>query len=177
MLWLERPPVLRWLGATVLVGFSLWSELAPPGGTPHTFLSRDIAAGTPLTADVVETRLVPDLGFETETPTGVAAVDLRAGDPLLAAAMTEVVVPDGWVMLEAPIPSHARAGSPAAALILPGEGESVTVELPAVVVATAPDDVFGVSAGTLAVPPEWFARAATAAAAERLVIGIGSDSG
>lgn len=175
MLWLERPPILRWLAATALVAVTAWVELAPPPGVPHYFLTNDVAAGTRLTASMVEVRHVAAPGFETVSATGMAIVDLRAGDPLTPAVISEVVVPPDWALIAAPLPDHAVPGASATGLILDPEG--TPLEFPALVVTAGGDDPFGPGGGTLAVPPAWLSRAAAAVAEDRLVVGIASHGG
>lgn len=170
MLWLERPPLLRWLAASLLVAVAAWSELAPPPTTESTFLAEDVAAGTPLEDHHIERRPVPVGVVSTVEPGGVAATDLRAGDPLVESMVTEVAVPPGWVVIEAAVPSHAPPGAPATAIIL-GEG-SAPIEFSAVVVGEGTTDPFGDASGTLAVPRQWVGPAAAAAAENRLVIGV-----
>lgn len=170
MLWLERPPVLRWIGAALLVLVAAWSELAPPPTTPAVFLTTDVAVGTPLDDSHVTRRQVPRGAVETVEPVGVAAADLRAGDPLVASMVAEASIPAGWVLIEAPVPAHAAPGSEATGVIV-GDG-AAPVEFPALVVAAGAGDPFGGSTGTLAVPAEWIGPAAAASAAGRLVVGV-----
>lgn len=175
MLWLERPPILRWLAATALVVVTAWVELAPPAGVPHYFLAHDVAAGTPLNASMVEVKYVPAPPFETVPAGGMAIVDLRKGDPLTPSVISEVVVPPDWVLIAAPLPDHAVAGAAATGLIL--DPDATPLQFPAVVVAAGGDDPFGPGGGTLAVPPDWLSRAAAAVAEDRLVVGITSHGG
>lgn len=170
MFWLARPPYLRWAAAALLVGTTLWVELAPAPGVPLTFLTGDVAAGTPLDPGMVETRFVPDPGFETVAPEGSAAIDLRAGDPLLGSHVSEIGIPTDWVVIAAPVPRHATPGAMATGVILADSAASATSEFPALVVATPPEDSFDASSGTLALPAEWLAPVASAISAGRLVV-------
>ncbi|MFP3913412.1 MAG: SAF domain-containing protein [Actinomycetota bacterium] len=170
MLWLERPPLVRWLGAAALVAVAAWSELAPPATTTANYLTRDIPAGTSLTPEHVEERRVPTGAVDTVEPSGVAATDLAAGDPLVASMITRVAVPAGWMVIEAPVPAHASPGAHATAVIL--EDGSAPVEFPSLVVRVEDADPLGGASGTLAVPPEWLGPAAAASAEGRLLIGV-----
>jgi hypothetical protein len=174
VLWLERPPIWRWAAAVLLVAVAAWSEFAPPPSVTMTFLSADVPAGTPLTADLVERRLIPAPGFATIDPSGIAAVDLMAGDPLVASMVATVDIPHGWVHIAASLPDHAVPGTRAKGVIL-DQGEEPS-QFPALVVAAGPDDPFGEGDGTIAVPPEWLGPAAAAAAAGRLVVGVEAGS-
>lgn len=171
MLWLSRPPVLRWLGAGCLVLVAAWSEFSPPPTMTATFLITDVAVGTPLAPEHVEERTVPaTMDLETIEPAGFATTDLTSGDPLLASMATEVSTPAGWMVIEAPVPAHARPGNEATGVIL--DDGSAPIEFAALVMETGGSDPFGGSIGTLAVPPEWMAAAAAAAAGGRLVVGV-----
>lgn len=175
MLWLARPPYLRWTAAALLVLVAAWSEFSPPPTTTLTFLAVDVAAGTPLDESHVVRRRVPAADITTVEPTGIAAVDLEVGDPLLASLLTDVAVPPGWNVIEAPVPDHAVPGSDATAIIL-AEG-SAPIEFPALVVSASGAGPFGEGSGSLAVSAEWTAAAAAAAAEGRLVIGVRSTHG
>lgn len=175
MLWLARPPYLRWTAAGLLVAVAAWSEFSPPPTTTVTLLAVEVRAGTPLDESHVVRRRIPATDIITVDPHGVAAVDLQAGDPLLATMVTDVDVPTGWNVIEAAVPEHAVPGAAATAIIL-SDGKP-PIELPAVVVSTSGGDPFGDASGSLAVSPEWTAAAAAAAAEGRLVIGVRSADG
>lgn len=172
MLWLERPPILRWTAASLLVMAAAWSELAPPPTAESVFMAEDVAAGTPLEERHVERRPVPTGLFPTVEPHGLAATHLQAGDPLVGSMITEVAVPTGWVTLEASVPSHASPGARATAVVV--DGGTAPIEFPALVVGQGASDPFGEGGGTIAVPGEWVGPAAAAAAESRLVIGVES---
>src|SRR5690606_21475353 len=171
VLWLERPPVLRWAAAALLVLAAAWSEFAPQPTVPAVFLATDVEIGTPLDESHVTRRRVPAGVVDTIEPSGVAAVDLHAGEPLVYSMVATAPIPSGWLLIEAPVPGHAPPGAEATGVILGGEG-ATPVEFPALVIDAAGDDPFGGSLGTLAVPPEWIGAAAAASASGRLVIGV-----
>jgi hypothetical protein len=172
VLWLQPPPLLRWLAAGLLVAAAAWSEFAPPPGVEITVLARDVPAGTRLGPDVVETRRVSEPGFETVTPEGVALIDLKAGDPLLSTMLTEVSIPPDWVTIDAELPKQARPGQAAVAVVIGSEDGTAPVEFPAVVVEAGESDAFGSGAGSIAVPAQWVAVAGEAVAQGRLVVGV-----
>lgn len=176
MFWLRRPPYLHWLAAALLVAAALWVEVAPNTGALHPFLTTDLAAGDALTPDTWEMRQVPGGLFTPVEPAGWASVDLGAGEPLLASTMSATSVPPGWLVVSAPLPSHALAGRRATAVVIPAgsEGNPVTVE--AVVVSGPDDEAFGDGSGALAVAPADVAVVSVAASQGRLVVGVSSAS-
>jgi hypothetical protein len=176
VLWLERPPLLRWTAAACLVVISAWFEFGPAPSSTMTFLAVDVTAGTPLTESVVERRPAAGAGFATAEPTGVAIADLEAGDPLIASMIAEVSIPDGWLVIGAPLPRYALPGMAATAIILPGESGGAPIPVPALVVEVGSTDPFGGDNGALAFPPEWLGDAAAAVAEGRLVIGVESSA-
>lgn len=175
MLWLARPPYLRWAAAALLVALAAWSELSPPPTTTLTFLATDVAAGTEIEESHILRRRVPTSDIATVEPNGVAALDLKAGDPLLATMITDVAVPPGWNVIQAPVPDGAGPGAVATGVIL--TDGSAPIEFPALVVSSSGSDPFGAATGRLAVSPEWTAAAAAAAAEARLVIGVRTGAG
>lgn len=174
MLWLERPPFLRWLAATLVAAVAVALELSPPPTEEAAFLAVDVPAGTALDETMVTYRRLPVGALATVAPTGFAAVDLAAGDPLIASVVTDVSVPGQWVVLEAPLPAHARPGDRAIGVVV-GPG-APPLEFPALVVAPAVADAFGAGLGTIAVPADWLSVSAGAVADGRLVIGVESAS-
>lgn len=162
------------MAASLLVAAAAWSELAPPATSAETFLTEDVAAGTRLEPGHVEVRRVPSGTLRTVEPAGVAVTDLRAGDPLVESMISEVVPPPGWVVIEAPVPSHARPGAQATAIVL--EDGAAPIEFPARVMHRAEQDPLGGGSGTLAVPADWLGSAAAASAEGRLVIGVEGPS-
>lgn len=174
MLWLQPPPFLRWLAAGILIAGAAWSEFAPTPGVEVTVLATDVAAGTPLVPDLVETHRMADVGFETVKPHGVAVIDLKAGDPLLPSMVSEVAIPVGWVSIDADLPEGARPGQAAVAIVTAAGEGTRPLEFPGIVVEAGREDGFGAGAGSIAVPPEWAAPAAQAVVEGRLVIGVTS---
>lgn len=170
MLWLERPPWIRWIAAGALLAVAAWSELSPPPTTNAVFLATDVSAGTPLAPDLVERRRVPVGTVDTVEPEGLAAVDLSTGDPLLASMVTRLSIPDGWMKIEAPVPAGSAPGTPAI-LVIHGDG-TPPLEVEAMVVESERDDPFVNASGVVAIPAEWMAAAAAAVAEGRTVIGV-----
>lgn len=174
MLWLQRPPWIRWIGATLLAVVAVVTELSPPPTVEATFLAVDVAAGTRLEPSMVTSRRIPAGAVETVDPLGHAAADLLAGDPLVPSMLTEVSIPDRWVVLEAPLPQHARPGDRATGVVVDPDG--APIEFAAMVVDRPVVDTFGSGLGTIAVPADWLGVAATAVATGRLVVGVEGGS-
>jgi hypothetical protein len=172
MLWLSRPPLLRWTAALCLVSAAAWVEFAPRPTVDVAFLAVDVGAGEPITPDVVEFRAVPDPGFSHHRGDGFATMNLRAGDPLLPAMVTTVSVPPGWLVIEAPLPGSPIPGSQATAVILPETPGQAPTTVAAIVLSAPGPDPFGATTGTVAIAPAHIAEAAAASASGRLVIGV-----
>jgi len=170
VLWLQNPPYLRWLAAVCLVLLAAWSEFTPPATESANYLAVDVAAGTALGPELIRERQIPVGTVETVDPGGVAVTDLSAGDPLVASMVTDVAVPAGWMLIDAPVPAGTSPGTPARAVIR-GDG-SAPLEVDALVVRAEADDPFETTSGVVAVPAEWMAVAATAAAEGRMVMGV-----
>lgn len=170
MLWLENPPYLRWLAAVCLVLLAAWSEFTPPATESANYLAVDVAAGTTLGPELIRERRVLVGTVETVDPDGVAVTDLSAGEPLVASMVTDVVVPPGWMLIDAPVPAGTSPGTPARAVIR-SDG-SAPMEVEALVIRAEANDPFETTSGVVAVPAEWMAVAATAAAEGRMVMGV-----
>jgi hypothetical protein len=172
VLWLERPPYLRWLAAAVLVTVAAWVELGPEPTMPVWFATDAIPAGTALTPDRFTRREVAWVGSAPARPEGVASVDIAAGDPLVPSLRAEVVVPAGWMAVAAPLPPDAVTGSDATLVILPGVAGQAAAAVPALVLRPAGDDAFGNGSGTVAVPPDRVTEVLVAAADDRLAAAV-----
>lgn len=174
MVWLERPPLLRWLAAALFLAVTAWMEFAPGPEVSMVVLAQDVPAGTRLAEEHVDRVGVRASPFETVAPAGVAAVDLQAGDPLVASMITDVSVPRGWAAIEAPVPARASAGSWATVVTIDDSG--ATDEFTGLVVEGASSDPFGATVGLVAIPPERLAAALVASSQSRLHIGlVGAD--
>ena len=98
MLWLHRPPYLRWIGAVLLVLGALVLDLSERATVPHPFVAEEVTKGGPISADVVEWRDIP-VGL-LDAPLiddAVAARRLMPGEPILVTSIgTPYEVPEGW---------------------------------------------------------------------------------
>ncbi len=178
MLWLSRPPYLRWLGAAVILGLALWIELRPRAEVEHPYARTDLAAGSVVDEESVEWRPVPSGVLPPVELDGLAVVDIPAGEPLSPAliATDSVEPPEGWWALEVPLPAGALPGGLVRMVLLPGlgvAGQPQVVE--GEVMARLPDDPLnpGEPTGLVAIPAAAAAPAAAAVAEGRAVVLIG----
>lgn len=163
---------MRWFLAGLLVVGATWWELAPREGVDVYVPIRDLGAGTRLTPDLFKLSPLSSVSLPAVEPDGIAAIDLGAGEPLTASMVDHSEVPAGWLAIDVALPEHAAGGMEARAAVLAETSDGDTLTFGVVVLAAASTDAFGTATGTIAVPPEWFARAAAAAGAGRLVIGV-----
>lgn len=175
MLWLSRPPYLRWAAAVLLVIGAAALELRPQSTSVHPFAREPLAAGTAVDLDSFEWRSVP-IGLLPEVVIdGALAIDLAAGEPLLPSHLSNLAVPAGWWAVEMPIPFGVGIGTKVKVVLLSNEGEPVltaegkVVELP-------PLDALGEHLALVAIPAEHAEPIAAAAVQRRLVILV-SESG
>ena len=167
MLWLSRPPYLRWVGAGVVVVLALYGRLAPVPTEPRPFAARPITVGEQITSTDVEMRDVP-IGLlpPVQLPV-VADRPVAVGEPILPPGRT-VSVPENWWALELDVPPGAAPGAPAR---LVTSGTETTVVPGLVVGVTGTADVFGGGLRALvAVPAEMVGIVAAAAVEQRLAV-------
>ena len=151
MFWLSRPPYLRWGLAIVVAALGIWTELAPETGTPHPFAAEALPAGTLVTAELIEMRVVPEGLLEPVTIPARIRVPVEAGRPLLSSALDEEpTVPGGWWTISLPVPSAGAAGS--AVRLVVDDGASVEV-FEGMLVSTSPGE-YGGTEGLVAVPDD-----------------------
>ena len=97
MLWIARPPYIRWTLIGLVVLTSLWLELRPSPTVSHPFLSRDLQPGEPV-ADALEWRDIAPGVLEPVPGAGFADRRLVRGQPLVPGDTTDVsmtIPPDG----------------------------------------------------------------------------------
>jgi hypothetical protein len=166
VLWLDKPPWGRWLTAAILVLLAVWFEARPDRTVPHPFASADIGVGESLDATNTIMRDVPEGLLPPVAGSGVARRPVRAGDPLSPADVTDPKTsPLGWWSFPVELPSGARNGDRVLIVLLD------TLETIEGVVSAGPSsDPFGSGRGSVAVPSERAAVAATAAVEGRIAI-------
>jgi len=172
VLWIARPPYVRWTLIAVLVLVSLWLELRPSPGVSHPFLSRDLARGEPV-EDALEWRDIAPGVLEPVPGTGFARRRLLGGQPLLPGDATDVpiTVPVGWWLVDVAVPAEASAGTHVQLVILASPGHQPVPPIAGLVtgVRSGPYEDDGLI-GTVALPPDRAATAAVAVAEKRVSV-------
>lgn len=178
MLWIARPPYVRWtlIGLVVLVSLGL--EIRPSPTVSHPFLSRDLARGEPV-EEALEWRDISPGVLEPVSGTGFASRPLLGGQPLLPGDVTDVSisVPPGWWLVDVAVPTEASAGTPIQLVILPSPGHLPVPPIGGLVtgVRSGPYEDDGLI-GTVAFPPDRAATAAVAVAEKRVSVLVQSYS-
>lgn len=172
MFWLERPPLLRWAAAALVLIASAALDLAGNATQPFPFVTTAVARGDPIDAAALEWRDVPVglLGDAADT-IGVATRDLAPGEPLVGSAVTGAgAVPGGWWAMPVELPESARAGMPVRLVAL-----EPALDVEGVVAQAAQPGAFAVATpGLVAVPPDMAGPVAQAVAGGRLVVLLGT---
>ncbi len=149
MFWLSRPPYLRWGLAVAVAALGIWAEVTPDPGTLHPFAAESLPAGTLVTAELVEMRMVPDGLLDPVALPARVRVPVEADRPLLAPALDEErTIPVGWWTISLQVPSAGAAGS--AVRLVVDDGTSVEV-FDGMLVSTTPGE-YGGTEGLVAVP-------------------------
>ncbi len=167
MLWLARPPFLRWFAAGAIVVAALAWDLSGRATVPHPYAARDIAVGDVLTDDVIEWRSVPADAFDVPDLTGAAArVAIPAGTPIVEAVVARgEMLPAGWWTVPLDVPTGTTPGT--AVRVVAPDGSAVT----GMVVRPAVRDGFGVTEpATVGFPPQVADLVARLAATVDLVV-------
>lgn len=170
VLWMGRPPYLRWSLSVVIVLAALLVEAHDPPTELRPFARDEISPGDAITASV-EWRDVPaGLLPPVETTAAVAGSPIAAGEPILPSALTPVrSVPDDWWAVPVALPASADVGT-AVRLVLLDPPASVD----GIVVAAGGTDAYSLAdAGLVAVPPSMAEAVARAAAAGALTLLVG----
>lgn len=161
MLWLQRPPWARWIGAGLLVAIAVWVELGPDPSIAHPFATTEIAPGEAIDASNTEMRQVPIGIFEPvelgERVTGVVGF----GEPILRSHVStaRTAVPPGWWVVSIGLPVGSRVGDQVHVVIL-----DTGAAVPGIVVTEGFSDPFDSAFGAVAVGPDRAAEVARAVA-------------
>ena len=172
MLWMSRPPYVRWTFIGLLVLVSLWLEIRPTPTVSHPFLTRDLARGEPV-GEALEWREIPGGVLEPVAGIGLANHRLAEGQPLLQGDTVEIAlqVPPGWWVLDLPVPSEATAGTRIQLVVLPEAGHQPVPPIGGIVTAVRKAEYAGDGpVGSVAFPPDLAATAAVAIAEDRVSV-------
>lgn len=172
MLWIARPPYLRWTLIGLLVLVSLWLELKPSTTASHPYLTRDLIRGEPV-HDALEWRDIAQGVVEPVSGTGFADRRLTAGQPLLPGDTTDVAItaPPGWWLVDVAVPAEAAAGTQVQLVVLPHPGHRPIPPIGGVVTGVRPANFEGDGLiGSVAFPPDRAATAAVAIAEKRVSV-------
>ena len=167
VLWLSRPPYLRWFAAVAIILAALAWDLSKRQSESFPFAAAPIPAGTAITDDLIEWRLVAEGSIPAPVLSGVTATgDIDAGDPLTRSVLSQTPqLPDGWWSIPIDIPNGTPVGA-TIRVILP-DGSAAT----GVVTQPASSDGFGVpSPGSVGFPQSIADTVARIASTGQLVL-------
>ena len=161
MLWLGRPPYLRWFAAAALVVAAIVWDMSERATEPFPFAATDVTRGQTITPETVQWRQVP-LGSLAFPPLegAIAVVAIEAGDPIVPSlvASEAVVPPNGWAV-PVPLPVGAMPGTPVNLVFADG------TDAPGTIIQPATEDALGFITDGLVAVDNGFANAVALAAA------------
>jgi hypothetical protein len=149
VLWLSRPPFLRWFAAGAIVLAALAWDLSKRQSEPFPFAAAAISSGTAITEDLIEWKPLPEGSIRAPLLSGVSATaDIEPGDPLTESVLSQTMqLPEGWWSIPIDIPGGVPVGA-SVRVVLP-DGSAAT----GIVTHPATNDGFGVpSPGTVGFP-------------------------
>lgn len=167
MLWLARPPYLRWFAAGAIILAALSWDLSKRQTEPHPFASQTITRGEPLTDDNVMWRDVsigafpiPDLNDAS------AGIDIIKGAPISETVVSRTApLPAGWWSVPIELPAGTPGG--VAVRVLAPDGQAIT----GIVIRPPVRDTFGsIEKGTVGFPAGYAEAVAMLAASGNLVV-------
>lgn len=167
VLWLGRPPYLRWFAALSLVVAALVWDVSGRSTEPFPFAATDLARGEAITEANIEWRPVPVGELAMPDLQGVSAsTEIRAGDPIVVSLVTAIPpLPPNWWTVGIPLPFGVPTGAEVRLVFFDGSATS------GIVIQPATEDSLGlVSDGLVAVPGEVADSVALAAANGDLVV-------
>ncbi len=169
MLWLGRPPYLRWVAAVAVVAAAAAMDLRGRREVPVPYAATTIERGDPIAPRVVVWRpaAVGSVPVPEDLDGAVAAVRIERGDPIVASVVSrDRPIPEGWWSVPVALGPGATKGD-AVRLVLV-DGDRI---VPGVVVEEGEADVLtAASVGSVAVPEVDATDVAVAAAEGRLVV-------
>lgn len=171
MIWFQNPPWARWIAALLIVVGALWAEFGTGDSTNHPFAITTITPGEMIDQSNTELRPVPSgLLPSVESPAYATSL-LTAGDPILSSHVKAEppTIRNDWWSIQISIPSEAQVGDEVQLVLL----DSGTV-VPGVVSGLPTDDPLATGTGSVAVPAENAAEAASAALEGRVAVLVAS---
>jgi hypothetical protein len=176
VLWLSRPPYLRWAAAGILVLVAAIIELGPTATVSHPYTKRPMEAGAIITSSDVTWRDIPVGLLPSVDPTGSLLVALPAGAPVLPGMLgSGPAVPPGWWALPLPLSATVHPGVELRVVLVPTLEGQAPVSVPGILVDVGEADAFGDPKALVAVPEEMAAATAAAASTDRVIVLVGSD--
>lgn len=167
MLWLSRPPYLRWIAAAAIVVVALVWDLSGRRTEQYPFATSAITRGTPLSEAGIEWRpAASDLFLVPDVSNATASADIEPGDPITRSVVSEVPpVPGDWWAIPLMVPADVQPGAVIRVVLPNGTGIS------GIVVRSAVSDTFGsTGAATVAFPGEVVDLVARASSLGDLVV-------
>jgi len=167
VLWLGRPPYLRWIAATSLVVAGLVWDVTERATELFPFAAVDMARGQFLASEDIEWRPVTSGSMVMPNLVGVtAATAIRSGDPIVPSlvSVSAPIPADSWAV-SVPLPPGAGPGTSVRLVFIDGTWTSGTIVQPAT------EDAFGmISQGLVAVGGEAANSVALATANGDLIV-------
>lgn len=161
MLWLGRPPYLRWFAAAALIVAALTWDLSKRATEPFPFAAADLKRGQAITSDDVEWRQVP-VGSMLLPPleNATASVAIVAGDPLVISLLSasSPIPLNSWAV-PVPLPTGAVRGTSVNLVFSDG------TDVPGVIIQPATEDSLGFTSEGLVAVEDVAANAVALAAA------------
>lgn len=167
VLWLGRPPYLRWLAAGALIVAALVWDLSERATEPFPFAASDLERGHQITAEDLQWHDMPLGAFAMpDLNNAIPLVPIRAGDPIVASLVSPspTLPPNSWAV-PVQLPVGAHVGTVVKLVFADGS------DVGGVVMQPAREDSFGLeTTGLVAVTDEAASTVALAAANGDLVV-------
>lgn len=167
MLWLQRPPLVKWIAVGLISCMALWLEVRPDPVVDHPFAIAEIAPGEAVGPHNTETKRVPTGLFEQPSEGDVALRRIPKGSPIVSSVIgpAEAAIPEGRWIVAVEIPPGAGVGDRVRVILL-DSGTAVD----GIVTSVASDDPLTALQGGVAVEASRAPDVAVAAANGRVSV-------
>jgi hypothetical protein len=167
VIWLQGPQWIRWTIAIIIALAAIWTEFRGDASVEHPFAVEMITVGAVITDQVIEMRQVPRGLLPAVEEFGFAARTFHPGEPITPAGVTtdEISPTSGWWALDIAVPRTAKPGDPVQLVLI-----DTGMVIAGTVRAVADSDPLASGLGSVAIPPEHTAAAASASANGRVVV-------